>query len=79
MNWFWSGWGGCHGYGFYGWPTWIFYGAILFVIVFVIWIVSGRRKTVSHNSKSLEILNERYAKGEITDEQYHTMKKKLRD
>lgn len=79
MGWFWSGWGGCHGYGYFGWPSLIFYGVIFLIIGLIIWAIVGKRKTISHNSRALEILDERYANGEITDKEYREMKKKIRN
>ena len=53
---------------------------IIGVIFLIVWIV----KRATHSgiedktgSKALEVLKERYAKGEITKEQYESMKKDL--
>lgn len=58
-----------------------------FMIIFWILVIMGiiylvqltvHRKHKGNNSP-LEILKERYAKGEITEKQYEDMKKKLKD
>lgn len=49
-------------------------------IAFIIWIVreiSGRRNDSSPTSKAMEILKERYAKGEISKEEFESKKKYL--
>lgn len=67
-----------------GWGTWGF-GWIIWIIVLVI-IVWGIIKIVSSNSNkpqhkqdenALDILKKRYAKGEITKEQYDQMRKDI--
>ena len=49
------------------------------VVIFIVWIV---REVSGKNSKStesaLDILKERYAKGEITKEQFESMKKDIK-
>lgn len=75
----------------WGWPMmgfggigmifgFIFFVAILIGVIFlIVWLV--RRPGYNINDKtstrSLEILKERYAKGELTKEQYEIMKKEL--
>lgn len=52
---------------------------ILF-IVFIVWIikeVSGKNFNSSSSSKALDILKERYAKGEINKEEFEAKKKDL--
>ena len=67
-----------------GWGTWGF-GWIIWIIVLVI-IIWGIIKIVSSNSNkpqhheeenALDILKKRYAKGEITKEQFEQIKKDL--
>ena len=74
--------------GFFGGMGWIgmilgfifFIAIIIGIILFIVWIVkrsthdSADYKT---ESKSLEVLKERYAKGEITKEQYEEIKKNI--
>jgi len=74
--------------GFFGGMGWIgmivgfifLIAIIIGIILFIIWIV----KRTTHNpvdlkteSKSLEVLKERYSKGEITKEQYEEIKKDI--
>jgi len=39
----------------------------------------GRKKGAKHHDSDLEILNKRYAKGEIDSEAYQKIKKELRE
>ena len=58
----------------------IFFVAIVIgVILLIVWLVkrSGYGVTDKTSTHSLEILKERYAKGELTKEQYENMKKEL--
>jgi len=75
----------------YGWPMmgfggfgmifgFIFFVAIVIGVIFlIVWLVrrSGCCATHKTSTHSLEILKERYAKGELTKEQYESMKKDL--
>ena len=78
---------GYNGFGMgFGWFGLVF---IVILIVVVVWVISMVMKNSSmknrmnedsfgNNSKTpLEILNERYAKGEIDDEEYERRKSKL--
>jgi putative membrane protein len=63
-----------HG-GYVGGGLMMFIFWVLF-IVFVVWIVREMTgKSNKTNSKPLDILKERYAKGEITKEQFESMTK----
>jgi putative membrane protein len=68
-----------YGYGFNWFGTLIqifFFLVFIGLIVFgVYYLVSGRSPRA--NSKALEILRERYAKGEITKEEYDRIKREL--
>jgi putative membrane protein len=79
---------GGQGYGFGG--TWGIVGGIISllfflliiigVILLIVWIVrqfSHHPAQTMTGSRSLEVLRERYAKGEITKEQFEQMKKDL--
>jgi putative membrane protein len=56
----------------------IFWGLIIFGIVYLIkWISAGQHNNYSSGNKSLDILKERYAKGEISKDQFEQMKKDL--
>ncbi|MHB1443309.1 MAG: SHOCT domain-containing protein [Candidatus Humimicrobiaceae bacterium] len=68
-----------------GWIGMIF-GFIFFILVvigiifLIVWLVKRSNYPGVENrteSKSLEVLKERYAKGELTKEQYESMKKEL--
>jgi len=75
----------------WGWPMMgfggvgIIFGFIFFVLIvigvilLIVWLVkrSGYSIKDKTSTRSLEILKERYAKGELTKEQYENMKKEL--
>ncbi len=63
-----------HGGHFFMFP----WGLIVVVIVIaLIWRGTGRSRQPSLNDSALVILRERYAKGEINQEEYEAMKKNL--
>lgn len=86
MRWF-NGYQGYPGYGMMGNFSWLglFVCLLVFVLVVlgIVYIVRGllnRNHTsfkTNSNSRSLEILNERFAKGEISKEEYDRIKKDL--
>jgi len=64
-----------------GWGIWpglmmiLFWGGIIF---FVFWLVrEAGSKNISQSNRALEILKERYAKGEINQEEFVTKKKDI--
>ncbi|MCL4417412.1 MAG: SHOCT domain-containing protein [Actinobacteria bacterium] len=75
----------------WGWPMMAFGGIgmilsfvffvliVIGIILLIVWLVkrTGNNITDKTGKHSLEILKERYAKGEITKEQYDDMKKEL--
>lgn len=74
--------GGMMGYGF-GWPF-MFLVPLAFVVLVVLglyYLLSGQRSQGASagytQSEALRILKERYARGEITSEQYTKMKRDL--
>ena len=85
------GWGWMHGLG-WGHPLWWAFGgirlalvaAVVVGIVFVVRAVSrrggwgGSGTTWPREESALDILQKRYARGEITKEQYEEMKNDLR-
>jgi putative membrane protein len=75
------GWPGMMGFGVFGMIFgFIFFMAVIAGIVFlIVWLVKrvGNTTTDKTGSRSLEILKERYARGEITKEQYENMAKDL--
>ena len=59
---------------------WMGLGMILFwvaVIWFLIWIINHSKETSGHDKSPLIILKERYAKGEITKNEYESKRKGL--
>jgi putative membrane protein len=68
------------GMGFGGIFMWVFW---LFWIILIIWavvIVAGNRRESSAKQKTaLDILKERYAKGEIDQQKFAQMKKDLEE
>ncbi len=72
-----GGWGAGNMMGWFGGGIMMLVFWALF-IVFIVWLVreiSGRN--TSFNSKALDILKERYAKGEINKEEFEAKKKDL--
>lgn len=58
-----------------GFPMMIlFWGA---VIIFIIWAIQGSRNSNKNEKSALDILKERYAKGEITKEEFEQKKKDI--
>jgi len=68
--------GGYYGWGFMGLTMIagmvLFWGAIIWLIV---WLVNRDRKVI--RERPLDILQRRYARGEITRKEYEDMKKDL--
>jgi putative membrane protein len=68
---------GC-GYGYGGMFMWIiFLIAIGLLIYFVVQAQKKKGQTSSHNESHLDILKNRYAKGEINKEDFERMKRDL--
>jgi len=52
----------------------------LIILAIVLWRIDNKlAKTKSHSDIGIEILKERYAKGEISKEEFDRMKENLRD
>lgn len=68
-----SGWPMMH-YGYGGWLIWLL---LLIVIVIAFYLVVHGRKGRTTRETPLEILKNRYARGEITKEDYDRMKQDL--
>ena len=70
MSW---GWGGM-------WVQLLFWLAIIFLIIWGVKQIAGRGQNTSQltrNDNALEILRERYAKGEIDKQEFETKKRDL--
>lgn len=61
--------------GFFG-GIWVilFWGAVIWLTV---WLINQNKDKLSFQKKPLDIIKERYAKGEINKKQYDEMKKEL--
>ena len=64
------------GFGFHGLGMLIFWGAIIFLLVTLFRGTSSNRD-VSSDSSTHDILDRRYARGEIDQQEYERMKKSL--
>ncbi|KOF56521.1 MULTISPECIES: SHOCT domain-containing protein [Clostridium] len=77
----------CRGFGFngiYGGPSFFMMIPILTIIVLIVYFIYkvNSDKKLSFNSyvnsrKAIEILDERFAKGEISEEEYSSKKKQI--
>ncbi|MEA5113975.1 MAG: SHOCT domain-containing protein [Geobacteraceae bacterium] len=78
-------WGNGMMYGYQGGMGWMVLGLVFWVaviagiVLLVLWIVgkSGKGKGEQAEDTALGILNKRYARGEITKEQYEEMKRDI--
>jgi putative membrane protein len=72
---------GYHGFWGMGWMALLFWALIVIVLVLLIrwaWQVTADKKSsVNSGNRALEILKERYAKGEIDKAQFDRIKKDL--
>jgi putative membrane protein len=75
------GWPGMIGFGWFGmmFGFVFFIAAVVGIVFLIVWLVKrfGNTNTDKTSTRPAEILKERYAKGELTKEQYDTMKKDL--
>ncbi len=78
-----SPWGMMGGFGLWGGITMLLFWVLIVggVVALVVWLVGlskpGTTITRGQSDAALEILKVRYAKGEITKEQFETMKRDL--
>jgi putative membrane protein len=78
MRWFYgNGWGNPWGGLLMGLPMIVIWVAIIIGIIYFIKSVSRNGGGFNRSKTPLEILKERYAKGEINDDDYERMKNKL--
>jgi putative membrane protein len=76
MMWHWGGWGvGMMVLGFV--ITIIFWGAIIALVVWAVRRVAGHSSSSQGGHTPLDIAKERYARGEITKEQFEQIKRDL--
>jgi putative membrane protein len=74
-----EGWGPMMGPGYGGMVMWMIFLAVLIAVV-IYWLVRGEKsktKDRSPDETPIDILKKRYAKGEITKEEFERMKKDL--
>jgi putative membrane protein len=70
-----GGWGHMMGYGFGGMIMWIIFIAIIGVLIYFLMQATKVRNRAGE--RPLEILKKRYAKGEITKEEFDRMRKDI--
>lgn len=80
MSWH-DGWGYMHGFGGFGWLVMIVFWVLVItaIVVVVRWLLiqPSAYQTRSRENKALTILDERYARGEIDQEEYEQKRKDL--
>lgn len=71
-----------HGYGMDGFFGFGLFGLIIVIAMFLIliWALRGNNRNNSQatENRALDILNERLAKGEISEEEYERLREKMR-
>jgi len=70
-----GGWGPMMGYGFGGMLMWVIWIAIIGVLIYL--IMQATKSRGQAGETPLEILKKRYAKGEITKEEFDRMRKDI--
>jgi len=67
-----------YGFGYGGMFMWIIFLIVIgLLIYFIVQAQNTKGKTPTQNESPMDILKRRYAKGEITREEYERMKKDL--
>lgn len=64
--------------GSYMWFGWFFWLILLGVIVWFVYFIANKNRNSEPRESSLDILKKRFAKGEISSEQYEEMKNTLK-
>lgn len=80
MWWMMNGWNGGWGNGGFIWGIFsiiIQVAVIAGVIYLVVYLVNANKNGHQRKDSAMEILKERYARGEISDEEYEEKKKRL--
>lgn len=77
-------WGGMMGWSGWFWPMMILWVVlwilgIVALILFLRWVFTYGSKETGKEQNALDIIKERYAKGEINKEKYEEMKKDLKE
>lgn len=65
------------GFGLGGLITLLFWGVVIWAIIYLVKNLSAENSVNFKNKKALNILEERYAKGELSKEDFQRMKKEL--
>ena len=67
------------GYGFFGWLMMLLFWALIIAgaVLVIRWLVDQTRSPALGSETALDVLKRRYAKGEITKEQFEAMKRDL--
>lgn len=73
----WGDYGGGMGFGWMWIWTILFWGLVILGIVFIIQMVTRSTKKYEKEETPLDILKKRYAKGEITREEFEKMRDEL--
>ena len=66
-----------NGWGWGNMMSWFGGGIMVAVIYFIVWLVHSNRINGVNEKKALDILKERYAKGEIDKKEFEEKKKDL--